>query len=549
MPYRRFESNPFSQYEYDPHPWQLLMHQSIAKMKWVQAGRRAGKTRASLQEDLDQIDLISRKFVQNQRTNKYLTAEKAGLIPAIHCWTVAPTKAQMYQVWNEMQAFIPPHLVSRTTPYAEDNRRGGGRGSGFKEDDLHVWLTLKDEDGEWLTIHRESTGKQMKRPRPIIFWELKSANNPDSLQSVGLDFLHITAAQDVSEAAWLKLRPTLMSPGRMGNALIEGIPPESPSHWFARGFKRAMESKPGNRLVAGFHATYLDNPLLSEDQVEEVEGDKEMMLIEDWERLYMAKQPEGKGAFFQKVNEARGRDGCEELLAPRFGRNYVAGLDLGRSNDPTVLVIKDRVTRESVYADEMMHTDWNLQVATIKSTIAYWGVEQVYMDSTGLGGLMGRDVLFSELMQENVPVIGYNFSPQRKYQLFLDYAIALQHGSTSFPSSWDKLSNQLLDMAHRETVNRGHHFYAMSGGHDDWVDAECLALMACDPASERMGDQLNATAPTIQQMQPVGGFVESIDPFFAALNAQRAEKKRQNYEAQMSKQDDLLRELTGTTEE
>ena len=63
-----------------------------------------------------------------------------------------------------------------------------------------------------------------------------------------------------------------------------------------------------------------------------------------------------------------------------------------------------------------------------------------------------------------------------------------------------------------------------------------------------MGDQLNATAPTIQQMQPVGGFVESVDPFFSALNAQRAEKKRQNYEAQMAKQDDLLRELTGTTE-
>jgi hypothetical protein len=49
-------------------------------------------------------------------------------------------------------------------------------------------------------------------------------------------------------------------------------------------------------------------------------------------------------------------------------------------------------------------------------------------------------------------------------------------------------------------------------------------------------------------MQPVGGFVESVDPFFSALNAQRAEKKRQNYEAQMAKQDDLLRELTGTTE-
>ena len=154
--------------------------------------------------------------------------------------------------------------------------------------------------------------------------------------------------QDVDERAWNKLRPMLMSPGRAGLGLIEGIPPNSPGHWFARWFKRAHEHP--NKLQAGFKWTYLDNPMLSQEQVEEIQEDKSVMLEEDWERLYMAIQPQGEGAFFRKVDvAARG----EELLNPIQGRHYVAGLDLGRSNDPTVLVIKDRQSRASVSAVEL----------------------------------------------------------------------------------------------------------------------------------------------------------------------------------------------------
>ena len=65
------------------------------------------------------------------------------------------------------------------------------------------------------------------------------------------------------------------------------------------------------------------------------------MMEDDWNRLYMAIQPEGAGAFFRKVDVAsRG----QELYAPKSGEEYVAGLDLGRSNDATVLIVKNRKT-------------------------------------------------------------------------------------------------------------------------------------------------------------------------------------------------------------
>ena len=476
---------------YTPHEHQLKLHKSKAKVKWNQTGRRGGKTRSALEEDLAVIESLSHQYVKLP-DQPLQTAEEARLVPAIHVWTVAPTKAQMYQVWNEMQAFIPEHLVSKTNPY-RDNKLGGGRGSGFKEDALHVWLTFKDKNGRWL---RGRDGKQ--RPRPVVFWELKSADNPDSLQSVGLDFLHITEAQEIAEIGWNKLRPTLSSPGRAGRALVEGIPPVSTSHWFARNFKRAKAS-PNNRREA-FSWTAFDNPLLTEDQKEEIREDKETMMEDDWNRLYMAIQPEGVGAFFRKVDvAARG----QELYAPKNGEEYIAGLDLGRSNDATVLIVKNRKTRESVSVTELLKTDWTIQMETIRSEARRWRLKQIVMDSTGLGGQFARDIMYNEMLAEGIPVIAFNFTPVAKYHdLYLPYRIALEHEEVSFPAYWSKLSSQLMDTTHKETANRGHVFGTSSGAHDDWADAEVLALYGCDPVEYSLSTRPVKTASGMEPLTP-----------------------------------------------
>tara|TARA_R110002110_G_scaffold39230_1_gene126994 strand:+ start:2127 stop:3686 length:1560 start_codon:yes stop_codon:yes gene_type:complete len=489
---------------YQPHEHQLKLHKSKAKVKWNQTGRRGGKTRSALEEDLAVIESLSHKYVEIPSQPGKQTAEEARLVPAIHVWTVAPTKAQMYQVWNEMQAFIPEHLVSKTNPY-RDNKLGGGRGSGFKEDALHVWLTFKDRNGRWL---RGRDGKP--RPRPIIFWELKSADNPESLQSVGLDFLHITEAQEIAEIGWNKLRPTLSSPGRAGRALIEGIPPVSPSHWFARNFKRAKAS-PSRRREA-FSWTAFDNPLLTEDQKEEIRDDKETMMEDDWNRLYMAIQPEGAGAFFRKVDKAA--RGTELMRPAKGGAEYVAGLDLGRSNDATVLIVKNRKTRESVSATELLKTDWTIQMETIRSEARRWNLKQIVMDSTGLGGQFARDIMYTEMLAERIPVIAFNFTPVAKYHdLYLPYRIALEHEEVSFPAEWSKLSSQLMDTTHKETTNRGHVFGTSSGAHDDWADAEVLALYGCDPVEYSV---------TTRKQRETGG-MEPLRPNFIS---KRRGKKR-----------------------
>ena len=286
---------------------------------------------------------------------------------------------------------------------------------------------------------------------------------------------------------------------RAGRALVEGIPPVSPSHWFARNFKRAKE-KPSARREA-FSWTAFDNPLLTNEQKEEILEDKETMMEDDWNRLYMAIQPEGVGAFFRKVDKAAIGT---ELLNPKPNSEYVAGLDLGRSNDATVMIIKNRKTRESVYATELLKTDWTVQMEVIRSEARRWNLKQIVMDSTGLGGQFARDIMYNEMLAEGIPVVAFNFTPVSKYHdLFLPYRVALEHEQVTFPNGWTKLSSQLTDISHKETSNRGHIFTTISGKHDDWVDAEVLALHGCDPVEYAQKAHANKNFKGAEPLRPL----------------------------------------------
>ena len=78
--------------------------------------------------------------------------------------------------------------------------------------------------------------------------------------------------------------------------------------------------------------------------VEEVEGDKEVMPESAWRRMYLAEFSLSSG-FFSNIEDCIGGDLLDEPLP---GKNYVAGLDLGVSRDFTVLTVMDADERRVV---------------------------------------------------------------------------------------------------------------------------------------------------------------------------------------------------------
>ena len=489
---------------YKGSPWQKKMHESEAKIKVVWAGRRAGKGRAVLSE-------MMKNIMKASRTGFYATEEMAKQIdvkpgydltptlePQIHVWVVAPSYAQSRQAWNELKQFMPKDLVVRRKP-----GQGGGRGSGWSEDEKTVWLKLP---------------QRPKIKRTQVFIEIKSADDPESLQTAGPDFIWITEAQDIKEAAWNKLRPMLSSSGRLGTACVEGIPPYGRSHWFSRLYRYAAEN-PSDRYEA-FHATSFENVFLTEDQKDGIREEKETMPAQIWERMYMAKQPDGGAGFFRpsKIEMA---SISRDLMEPEQGRRYVAGLDLGKKQDYTVFIVKDSRSRASVYSMEMSGTDWMSQMETVVSEVQKWKIDDIRVDSTGLG-----DVVFDNLLASGLPVTPFKFSSQSKYQLFQNYYIALENETVTFPAGWATLIKQLEDINIRQSGSGGYMFFTETQEHDDWVDAELLSLMACDPPGVN-GEEFSLARP-IRRMQPIRP--RNTLPSSGLLQKLRAEKSRKRRE-------------------
>ena len=493
-------------YQYKPSPWQQKMHESNSRVKIIWAGRRAGKGRAVLTELMRAIGMAAKTpFLATKEI-----AEAAGvpegynltptLEPQIHVWIVAPSYAQSRQAWNELRQFMPTELVVRRKP-----GQGGGRGSGWNEDERTVWL------------HLNTPG--IKRRDAYI--EIKSADDPESLQTAGPDFIWITESQDIKEAAWNKLRPMLNSAGRLGRACIEGIPPYARSHWFSRLFNYASQNP--SKLYEAFHASSFENVFLTKEQKEAIEEEKETMPEAIWERMYMAKQPDCGGTFFRhsKIMEA---SVAIPYSAPQDGRRYVAGLDLGKKQDYTVFIIKDARSRASVYSMEMQGTDWMSQLESIFYEVKKWRIDDMRVDSTGLG-----DVIFDHLLASGLPVTPFKFTSQSKYQLFNNYYIALENETVTFPTGWTTLVKQLEDIAIRQSGNGGYIFFTEAQEHDDWVDAELLALMACDPPGIE-GEEYKIARP-IRRMQPLRPKnTLSSNGYLQRLKAQRSKQRQKMLE-------------------
>lgn len=152
--------------KYDPYPWQERFHASKARYKVVSGGARIGKDRACTMEFTD-------KFVNMLNEERDHT-----FVPKVHGWIIAPTYKLAGQLIREMMNSFPRELVVNydRENYAIETVNGG-----------------------------------------LI--EFRSADDPDSLVSVGLDIVWITEAARIKKFDIVigNITDRLDSPGRGPN--------------------------------------------------------------------------------------------------------------------------------------------------------------------------------------------------------------------------------------------------------------------------------------------------------------------------------------------
>ena len=152
--------------KYEPYEWQKRFHASTARYKVISGAARSGKDRASVMEFIYKFT----ELLNEDRDHTY--------VPKVHAWIIAPTYRIVKQLEREIESTFPSIYVI----------------SFDKEE--HVIETVNGG---------------------II--EFRSADDPDSLVSVGLDIVWITEAARIKdfELAIGNIEDRISSPGRGKN--------------------------------------------------------------------------------------------------------------------------------------------------------------------------------------------------------------------------------------------------------------------------------------------------------------------------------------------
>ncbi len=204
----------------------------------------------------------------------------------------------------------------------------------------------------------------------------------------------------------------------------------------------------------------------------EIEQDREILPDRTWRRMYLAEFNEDAG-FFSNISACSFGD---ELPDPIPGREYVAGLDLGRKIDPSVLIIMDAEDRRVVHHTMFdTGTDWVGQRSGVVRAFERWGFSRLVLDATGIG-----DIFMSELLEEGLPVEPFIISSASRESLLQGLSVGMERNTLSFPPI-ATLLRQLRAFQYIRQPGGAYKAEAPPGEHDDEVFALALALTACAP--------------------------------------------------------------------
>jgi len=291
----------------------------------------------------------------------------------------------------------------------------------------------------------------------------KSADNPVSLLGEGLDFVIVDEAARMKPSIWQShLSQRLLD--RKGWALLISTP--RGKGWFHEAFRK------GQGLDAAYESW--NRPSWTNPHLDAAAIDQERGRLPEavFRQEYGAEFIEGAGSVFRNVRECATGTWKEPEEVP-----YVAGLDLARVGDYTVLVVMNK-QREVVFVDRFSRLDWSLQVGRILAGADRYRHAEILVDSTGAG-----EPVFESLREAGCNVHPYPFTVKSKAALVNNLSLLLEKREIVLPRAdlWPEGIEELDAFEYSVTDNGSVRTSAPSGMHDDCVVALALAAWQVRP--------------------------------------------------------------------
>ena len=180
---------------------------------------------------------------------------------------------------------------------------------------------------------------------------------------------------------------------------------------------------------------------------------------------------EGASQFFRNVDNIFGGN---LISSPVAGRSYIAGIDLGRIKDSTVIKIFDKESRKQVFSDSFTGVTWGLQKQRLVETLKKWDCWAL-TDSTSLGG----KIILDELQGEYSKVEGFDFTQKSKPNLLEKLAVFIEQNYISLAGEDETLKTQLKSFEY-SVQDSGLVRIGTQNEHDDHVIATALAVWQLD---------------------------------------------------------------------
>lgn len=286
----------------------------------------------------------------------------------------------------------------------------------------------------------------------------KSADSPVSLLGEGLDWLVLDEAAQIKADIWERyLLARLLD--KRGRAIIISTP--KGKGWFYGVWQRGQRKELGYQ---SWNSPTSANPIINADELElRRKGTPDLV----WRQEYEAQFLEGAGQVFRNVRDLA----TGEWQAPVAGQQYVAGLDLAKTIDWTVLVVMNRA-REIVHVDRFQRVDWDIQIGRIKTATERYNKCEVLVDSTGKG-----EPVFEAIVKGGVRARAYSFTHSSKEDLVNNLALMCEKRMVKLPriELWpegiDEIEAFQYSVMPSGTVKTG----APDGQHDDCAVATMLA--------------------------------------------------------------------------
>ena len=194
-----------------------------------------------------------------------------------------------------------------------------------------------------------------------------------------------------------------------------------------------------------------------------------------WASEYECDFANSGGSVFRNVTNCAIAESLENGL---LGRQYVIGVDWGRSDDATVFLVLDVNTREQVYMDRMLSTDFASQRLRLKALCERFNNAIVLAEQNSIG-----QPQIEALQGMGVPVNGFLTTNATKAEIIQALELAFERNEIKIQNN-EILINELMAFAGEKLPSGLIRYGAPEGMHDDTVIALCLAWWAAVGGSQ-----------------------------------------------------------------